>query len=189
MLPISQTVRQEKLSKEVKFKIMVNVFEELYNRKLEPSTVELWRKFLYEYPENYFVRVVELAGECKFMPTVQAVKERMDEYYVQDSQRSNTLKITGGNRQGRKDGERWLRQIFTILNWQWKLKDDFKYDLFGRLYVKADLDTKELEELLDRHSDKSVRKDMQFVRTYLRGTAQDEKEQPDPDQEWDYNTI
>ena len=135
-------LNQQRQSKEAKFKIMINTFEELYNRKLEPSTVTLWRKFLYDYPEEYFVRVVELAGELKYFPRVSEIKDRFYEYSLQDSNRR--VKLPEPRDYHKETARKWMAQINTIISYGGLLRQDFDHTKLGKLYTPD-----ELKKLLD----------------------------------------
>ncbi len=139
---ISQSEKANR--KEVKFKTMINAFEELYEKKLNPSTIQLWRKFLYNYPEEYFIRVVELAGELKWMPKIAEIKERFYEYDLQERNKRPKLPQPVGRK--KEISRKWMAQINTIISYGGLLKEDFNYQLLGKLY-----EPEELKELLDHN--------------------------------------
>ncbi len=131
--------KEQLQKKESSFKLMLNTFEEMYDKKLEPSKVVLWKKFLLfdeDYPANYFVKVVELAGELKWFPTISEIKERFHEYELQDAGKHIALPEPRKNR----DTElKWIRQIKTIISYGGLLREDFDDTQMGRLYEPEQL--------------------------------------------------
>ena len=69
-----------KISKEEKFITMIRTFEELYNFKLSEQELNNWHKHLYEYPEDYFLRVIEISEEIKYPPRIADIIQKFGEY-------------------------------------------------------------------------------------------------------------
>ena len=139
-------LKQQSHKKNAQFLVMIHTFEEIYEKKLEPSQVVLWRKFLLndaDYPESYFIRVVELAGELKWFPRLSEVKERFYEYSLQDTNRRVKLPPP---RNRKEVGDRWMAQNRIILSYGGKLKHDFDWRLMGKLY-----EPEKLKELLENN--------------------------------------
>ena len=138
-------LKQQSQPKEAKFRVMINTFEELYDKQLEPSQVALWKKFLLfdeNYPEEYFIRVVELAGELKWFPKISEIKERFYEYSLHDSNKK--LKLPKPMDRKTKIGRKWMTQINTIIGYGGMLRDGFDHRRLKKLY-----EPEELRELLD----------------------------------------
>jgi tRNA(Glu) U13 pseudouridine synthase TruD len=137
---------------------MLNTFEELYNRKLEPSQVALWKKFLLfdeNYPERYFVRVVELAGELKWFPKISEIKERFYEYALEDGNRR--VKLPEPRDYHKETARKWMAQIRTILSYGGLLREDFDHTKLGKLYTPE-----ELKKLLDSNLKENLNKERSF---------------------------
>jgi hypothetical protein len=158
---LNEKLNNQQQKKEASFKVMLNTFEELYNRKLEPSQVALWKKFLLfdeNYPENYFIRVVELAGESKWFPKISEIKERFYEYAIKDGNRR--VKLPEPTDYHKEIGRKWMAQINTIISYGGLLREDFDHTKLGKLYTPE-----ELKKLLDsnlKQGEKSPRKERSF---------------------------
>jgi hypothetical protein len=144
-----QLQQQTVTRKEVAFKTMLHTFEELLNnnKKLDDSTVKLWRKFLCtdrDYPERYFIRAVELAGEMKFMPKISEIIERFDDYSRRDEM--ERPKLPPPRDYHKETAKKWMAQIRTIISYGGQLRPDFNWRLLGKLY-----EPDELKKLLDRN--------------------------------------
>ena len=145
---------QGTFDKEIQFKIMYNTFEELFDKKLEPQQVALWRKFLVDdndYPARYFIKAVELAGELKWMPKIAEIIERFDEYQREDTNRYQRLPEPKDRQ--KEISRKWMAQIKTIISPRYagKLRSDFDWRLLGKLY-----EPDELKELLDKNLKEAI---------------------------------
>jgi len=145
---------QGTFDKEIQFKIMYNTFEELFDKKLEPQQVALWRKFLVDdndYPARYFIKAVELAGELKWMPKIAEIIERFDEYQREDVNRYQRLPEPKDRQ--KEVSRKWMAQIKTIISPRYagKLRSDFDWRLLGKLY-----EPDELKELLDKNLKEAI---------------------------------
>jgi hypothetical protein len=138
------TQKDNAARKEVKFKLMINTFEELYYKKLDPSTIQLWRKFLYRYPEEYFIKVIEIAGELKFFPKVVDIIERFEEYEQEEAVKVKKLSEPTEHR--REAAKKWMEQIRIIISYGGLLRENFDYIKLGKLY-----EPEQLKELLNNN--------------------------------------
>ena len=145
---------QGTFDKEIQFKIMYNTFEELFDKKLEPQQVALWRKFLVDdndYPARYFIKAVELAGELKWMPKIAEIIERFDEYQREDVNRYQRLPEPKDRQ--KEVSRKWMAQIKTIISPRYagKLQPDFDWRLLGKLYEPS-----KLKELLGKNLKEAI---------------------------------
>ena len=124
------------------FLVMINFFESAKRKKLTKDQIDAYWNRLKNYPNKYFIRVIEIDDELKFFPEISDIVDRFYEYSLQDSNRR--VKLPEPRDYHKETARKWMAQIRTILSYGGLLREDFDHTKLGKLYTPD-----ELKKLLD----------------------------------------